>query len=106
MNRLIADTNQSNSQLTVLRALTDARGCTTCRLPWSGVWMFSVVYMVPATGEPGVDWDSHWGKLTFELPAKAPARLTQKSRCQRAALIRSHLLSGLEHRAARRRGAL
>ena len=71
---LVKAWHQGDGQLTVLRARTDARGRLTYRLPWSGVWMVSVVHMVPVTGEPGVDWDSHWGNLTFELPAKASAR--------------------------------
>ena len=54
MNRLIADTNQGNSQLTVLRARTDVGERIPYRLPWSGVWMVSVVHMVPVTGKPGV----------------------------------------------------
>jgi uncharacterized GH25 family protein len=71
---LVKAWHQGERQLTVLRARTDARGRITYRLPWSGVWMVSVVHMVPVTGEPGVDWDSHWGNLTFELPPKALAR--------------------------------
>jgi uncharacterized GH25 family protein len=71
---LVKAWHQGDSQITVLRARTDARGRFAYRLPWSGVWMVSVVHMVPVTGEPGVDWDSHWGNLTFELPAKAIAR--------------------------------
>ncbi len=71
---LVKAWHQGNNQITVLRARTDARGRFTYRLPWSGVWMVSVVHMVPVNGEPGVDWDSHWGNLTFELPAKASTR--------------------------------
>ena len=71
---LVKAWHQGESQITVLRARTDARGRFTYRLPWSGVWMVSVVHMVPVTGEPGVDWDSHWGNLTFELPAKTLGR--------------------------------
>ena len=71
---LVKAWHQGENQVTVLRARTDALGRFTHHLPWSGVWMLSVVHMVPVTGEPGVDWDSHWGNLTFELPAKASTR--------------------------------
>lgn len=67
--------NHSGTQLNVLRTRTDAQGRSTTVLPWSGVWMASVVHMVPATDQAGWDWDSHWGNLTFELPSprrKAP----------------------------------
>ena len=64
--------NQRGAQLNVLRTRTDAAGRSTTTLPWPGVWMASVVHMVPATDNQGWDWDSHWGNLTFEMP-KAPS---------------------------------
>lgn len=71
---LVKAWHQGSGQLTVLRARSDTHGRVRYRLPWSGVWMVSVVHMVPVSGEAGVDWDSHWGNLTFELPATAIAR--------------------------------
>ena len=65
--------NQRGPQLSVLRTRTDDQGRTTTTLPWAGVWMASVVHMVPTTDNQGWDWDSHWGNLTFELPL-APAQ--------------------------------
>jgi hypothetical protein len=70
---LVKAWHQGSGQLTVLRARSDAEGRINYRLPWSGVWMVSVVHMVPITGEPAADWDSHWGNLTFEVPAAAMA---------------------------------
>jgi hypothetical protein len=35
--------------------------------------MVSLVHMVAATGDSGVDWDSHWGNLTFEVPSRPAA---------------------------------
>ena len=64
--------NHRGQQLNVLRTRTDAAGKSTTTLPWAGVWMVSVVHMVPATDKQGWDWDSHWGNLTFEMP-KAPS---------------------------------
>jgi uncharacterized GH25 family protein len=67
-----------DGQLTIARGRTDAQGQIQLRLPWTGVWMVSVVHMVPSSGTPGVDWDSHWGNLTFEL--SAVGRQTQVQR--------------------------
>ncbi|MDO9436937.1 DUF4198 domain-containing protein [Hydrogenophaga sp.] len=66
--------NQRGQQLSVLRTRSDGEGRSTTTLPWAGVWMVSVVHMVPATDNQGWDWDSHWGNLTFELPASPPTR--------------------------------
>ncbi len=66
--------NQRGAQLNVLRTRTDAAGRSTTTLPWPGVWMASVVHMVPATDNQGWDWDSHWGNLTFEMPTPASTR--------------------------------
>lgn len=62
--------NQRGQQLNVLRTRTDAAGKSSTTLPWGGVWMVSVVHMVPTTDGQGQDWDSHWGNLTFEMPSK------------------------------------
>jgi uncharacterized GH25 family protein len=63
--------NQRGAQVNVLRTRTNDAGHSTTTLPWAGVWMASVVHMVSATDDQGWDWDSHWGNLTFELPAPA-----------------------------------
>lgn len=66
---LVKAWHQNGSQLTIARGRTNAQGQLSLQLPWAGVWMVSVVHMVPSTGTPGIDWDSHWGNLTFELSA-------------------------------------
>jgi hypothetical protein len=48
---------------------TDASGKTTTTLSSSGTWMVSVVHMVPNREGQGQQWDSHWGNLTFAVPA-------------------------------------
>lgn len=55
----------------VLQARTDRHGRVTLRLPWSGVWMASVVHMIAAVDSSLYDWDSFWGNLSFQLPAAA-----------------------------------
>jgi uncharacterized GH25 family protein len=51
---------------------TDASGKTITTLSSSGTWMVSVVHMVPNTDGQGQQWDSHWGNLTFAVPASPP----------------------------------
>jgi uncharacterized GH25 family protein len=66
--------NHRGAQVSVLRTRTDAAGKSSTILPWGGVWMVSVVHMVPTTDGQGQDWDSHWGNLTFEMPSKPERR--------------------------------
>ncbi len=66
--------NLRGSQLNVLRTRTNAAGRSSTTLPWGGIWMVSVVHMVPTTDGQGQDWDSHWGNLTFEMPLKPAGR--------------------------------
>ena len=66
--------NHSGTQLNVLRTRTDAAGRSTTTLPWAGVWMASVVHMVPTTDNTAWDWDSHWGNLTFEMSTRGSMR--------------------------------
>jgi uncharacterized GH25 family protein len=57
---------------------TDARiaarsgrdGRVRLRLPDAGFWLIKSVHMVPAPPETGVDWESLWASLTFDLPAR------------------------------------
>lgn len=75
-----------DGQLTVARGRTDAQGQIQLRLPWAGVWMVSVVHMVPTSDTPGIDWDSHWGNLTFELMAAG----TQTPMQRKASPVQPH----------------
>lgn len=53
----------------ILMARTDAAGRASFRLPWAGVWMASVVHMIPVADSQFYDWDSFWANLSFSLPA-------------------------------------
>lgn len=55
----------------VQQAWTDAHGEAEGSLR-PGHWMVSVVHMVPAAGAGEVDWESHWGNLTFAVPDAPP----------------------------------
>jgi len=61
--------SRRGEQFDMLTTRTDASGKSTTTLPWTGTWMVSVVHMVPNLDGQGQEWDSHWGNLTFSLPA-------------------------------------
>ena len=58
------------NQTVAIRALSNEDGLVTFALPYAGPWMISTVYMIPAADTPDADWDSFWGSLMFEVPAK------------------------------------
>ena len=49
-------------------ARTDARGLVTLRLAHAGFWLVKAVYMEAAPPDAGVDWESWWASITFDLP--------------------------------------
>ncbi len=53
-----------------IRATTDDNGDVSYVLPFAGSWMISTVYMTPAPDTAEADWDSYWGSLMFEIPAR------------------------------------
>lgn len=63
--------SHQGSKLHMARTRTDVAGLGAVNIPWTGVWMLSVVHMVPSTDGEGQDWDSHWGNMTFEIPVNA-----------------------------------
>lgn len=69
-NALLRAWHHQQQQTVSIRALTDANGETSFNLPYSGVWMISTVQMIAATDSAEVDWDSFWGSLMFEVPAR------------------------------------
>ena len=46
---------------------TDANGKIQFPLDKKGIWMVSLVHMVPLTGNSQADYQSLWGDLTFEF---------------------------------------
>lgn len=66
---LVKAWHRHGQQLLIVRTRTSASGHAELTLPYAGGWMVSVVHMVPATDDAGVDWDSYWGNLSFSLPA-------------------------------------
>ncbi len=43
-------------------------GRVRLRLPEAGFWLIKAVHMIPAPHDTGVDWESLWASLTFDLP--------------------------------------
>lgn len=62
--------HKRGTQTLQIRSLTAADGRSTVSLPWPGTWMASVVHMVPAESVPNIDWESHWGNITFRIPPR------------------------------------
>ncbi len=67
---LVKAWHKRGAQTFIIRARTGADGKVGFTLPFAGVWMISVVHMVPASEATDFDWDSFWGNLTFELAAR------------------------------------
>lgn len=55
-------------------ARTDSEGRAALKLDRAGLWYARLIYMVPATGDPEVDWRSFFATVTFRLPAAGAAR--------------------------------
>lgn len=53
-----------------VRARTDAKGHVTLRLGDPGFWLIKAVHMEAAPPDAGVDWESWWASITFDLRAK------------------------------------
>lgn len=55
-------------------ARTDGEGRASLKLDRPGLWYARLIYMVPATGDPEVDWRSFFATVTFSIPASGGAR--------------------------------
>ena len=52
-------------------ARTDAKGFVKLPLARPGFWLIKAVHMVAAPPDAGVDWESWWASITFELASAA-----------------------------------
>jgi hypothetical protein len=50
-----------------VRARTDAKGRATLKLAHAGFWLIKAVQMEAAPADSGVDWESWWASITFDL---------------------------------------
>lgn len=50
-----------------VRARTDAKGRVTLHLADPGFWLIKAVHMEAAPPNAGVDWESWWASMTFDL---------------------------------------
>jgi uncharacterized GH25 family protein len=53
-----------------VRARTDASGRVSLRLDEAGFWLIKAVHMEAAPPDAGVDWESWWASITFDLQGK------------------------------------
>jgi uncharacterized GH25 family protein len=53
-----------------VRARTDAAGRVTLGLDGAGFWLIKAVHMQAAPPDSGVDWESWWASMTFDLQGK------------------------------------
>lgn len=53
----------------VVRARSDEKGRVKLVLDKAGEWLVKCVHMVPAPEESGMDWESLWASVTFDLAA-------------------------------------
>lgn len=65
-NVLVVAMSKSDPDKAV-RARTDARGRVTLPIAHGGFWLIKAVQMEAAPPGSGVDWESWWASLTFEL---------------------------------------
>ncbi len=65
-NILVVAMNKNDPSNTV-RVRTDAKGRASLTLPRGGFWLIKAVSMEPAPADAGVDWQSWWASVTFEL---------------------------------------
>jgi uncharacterized GH25 family protein len=65
-NVLIVAMNKAEP-VNAVRARTDAKGHATLPIARTGFWLVKAVHMEAAPPEAGVDWESWWASMTFEL---------------------------------------
>jgi uncharacterized GH25 family protein len=65
-NILVVAMSKSDPEKAV-RARTDARGRVTLPLAHAGFWLIKAVHMEAAPADAGVDWESWWASITFDL---------------------------------------
>lgn len=69
-NALVYAMRRGENQVLAIKTRTSARGIATFDLPYAGPWKISLTHMIPLKGVAEIDWESYWGSLTFELPAR------------------------------------
>jgi uncharacterized GH25 family protein len=65
-NVLVVAMSKDDPEMAV-RARTDAKGRVTLRLAHAGFWLIKAVHMESAPADAGVDWESWWASITFDL---------------------------------------
>ena len=68
-NALVVAINRDDPE-TPVRARTDAKGRTKLRLARGGFWLIKAVHMETAPPGAGVEWESWWASVTFDLQSR------------------------------------
>jgi uncharacterized GH25 family protein len=59
---------QDNPTPGLVRAISDAKGIVTFDLQEPGLWMISLVHMLPCSHCPDADWESCWASFVVSSP--------------------------------------
>ena len=68
-NVLVVGINRDDPE-TPVRVRTDAKGRAALRLPRGGFWLIKAVHLEAAPSDAGVDWESWWASVTFDLQSR------------------------------------
>ena len=63
---VIAGWESKDGKLTSVNARTDAKGIARFKLTSAGKWFVKLIHMEPSS-EPGLNYESKWATLTFEI---------------------------------------
>jgi uncharacterized GH25 family protein len=66
---LVVARNNPDPKHTV-SARTDAAGRVKLTLDRAGAWMVKCTHMIPAPAETGMDWESLWASVTFDIASR------------------------------------
>jgi uncharacterized GH25 family protein len=69
-NILVAAINKADPDRSV-SARTDAKGLVKVKLSRPGFWLIKAVHMLAAPPGAGVDWESWWASMTFDLASSS-----------------------------------
>jgi uncharacterized GH25 family protein len=71
MANILVVAMSKNDPEKAVRARTDAKGHVTLRLAHAGFWLIKAVNMEATPADSGVDWESWWASITFDLSGSA-----------------------------------
>jgi len=67
-NAVVFAAPQANPQKGLAREVSDAHGLVTFTVDQPGLWMISLVHMIPCAGCTDADWESFWASFVLSSP--------------------------------------